>query len=121
MDRRPGPVEDNTQLVIIMQAESCSMELPLIPAHLVMALRVRRDGISGGQRGGTEEKEGNYSAPLTSSTTSDDTGRRFYRTRDTRKLADRGRVGGGRLEDCRECTIFHYYYFHNRPVQRGPP
>jgi hypothetical protein len=37
-DGRTGPVEDNTQLITTMQVESCSMELPLIPAHLAMAL-----------------------------------------------------------------------------------
>lgn len=77
---------------------------PCTPRH---GTSVRRGGIIGEHRDGKEEKEGNYFATLTSSTTSDDTGRRLYRNIDTRKFVDRGRRGRGRFEDSRECAIFH--------------
>ena len=89
---------------------------PCTPRH---GTRVQRGGISGEQRDGKEEKEGNYFAPLTStrSTTSGDTGKHLYRNIDIRKFAECGRRGRVRFEDSWECLIFHYDYFHNWAVQ----
>jgi hypothetical protein len=54
-DRRTGPVEGNPQLFITMQAKSCSIELPLIPAHLAMALEYDVVGLVAG-RGAVQKK-----------------------------------------------------------------